>query len=450
MPRTSLPTAPILAGILLAACAPAGPAPAVVLVTCDTLRADHLGCYGFGRPTSPALDALAGEARLYEAAWSTTSLTGPALSALLTGRPPETLGLQDNRNVLAAEAETLAERCTAAGIDTAAIVSNWVLRRRPELPDAGVQQGFAHFDDTMESVEISRDLHERLAPATTDAALAWLAARDRDEPFFLWIHYQDPHGPYTPPDDCLAPFERPPTDEPELRLGRDQRGNGDLPAYQALGDERRPDAYRQRYEGEIRFFDRELGRLLDGLRSAGWLERVTLAFTADHGESLGERGYWFSHGQHLHREVVRVPLLLRAPGPPAPARIDAPVSHLDLFPTLLRALDLDPGPSIGRDLLAADVPADRVLPQFLRGGWAATTGRHRLIVRGGAARLFDLQADPEEANDVAALEQALVETLTRRHHELARGLTPIEPAHAELDAAAEAGLNALGYGGEED
>lgn len=440
-----------LIALATAACAPAeraGPA-GVVLVTCDTLRADHLGCYGFERPTTPSLDALAAGSRLYRAAWTTAPLTGPAVSALLTGRPPETLGLSDNRNVLSSEAETLAERCAAAGIDTAAIVSNWVLRRRAELPGAGVPQGFAHFDDTMEAFEAGRDLRERLAPATTDAALAWLRARDPDRPFFLWVHYQDPHGPYTPPADCLAPFERPAGDEPELRLGSDQRGRGDLPEYQALGEERRPDAYRQRYEGEIRFFDRELGRLVDGLRGEGLLEHVVLAFTADHGESLGERDYWFSHGQHLHREVVHVPLLLRAPGA-APAVVDAPVSHLDLFPTLLHALGVDPGPTIGRDLLAGDPPVDRVLPSFLRGGWSATSADHRLIVEGGAARLYDIATDPGETHDLGTGDAALVRTLTERHHALARGLVPIEAAQAEIDAATEAGLRALGYAGAED
>jgi arylsulfatase len=127
-----------------------------VLITCDTLRADHLGFLGCPRGTSPNLDALARDALVFEAAWSTAPLTGPALSALLTGRPPEELGLEDNRNVLAAEALTLAERLADAGFATAAIGSNWVLRARPELPDAGVRQGFAHFDDRMESREASR------------------------------------------------------------------------------------------------------------------------------------------------------------------------------------------------------------------------------------------------------------------------------------------------------
>src|SRR5204863_7160713 len=139
------------------------------------------------------------------------------------------------------------------------------------------------------------------APATTDAALAWLDQRTSDAPFFLWVHFQDPHGPYTPPADCMAALARPVTAEPDLKVGKDERGRGVLPLYQVVDDERRPEIYRQRYDAEIAFFDRELGRLLDGLRSRGVLAHALLVFSADHGESLGEHGYYFSHGQNLQR-----------------------------------------------------------------------------------------------------------------------------------------------------
>src|SRR5262245_44409621 len=122
----------------------------VILITCDTLRADRLGFLGCPRATSPNLDALAAEPLAFASAWAAAPRAGPALPALLTARRPEALGLSDNRNVLAAEAETLAETLAAHGAATAAIVSNWVLRRRAELPGAGVQQGFAHFDDAMD------------------------------------------------------------------------------------------------------------------------------------------------------------------------------------------------------------------------------------------------------------------------------------------------------------
>jgi arylsulfatase len=454
-PSRLAPALGFLLGLLQAGCGSGGgEGIGAILITCDTLRADRLGFYGFPGATSPNLDALASESIVYDSAWSTAPLTGPALSALLTGRLPVELGLADNRNVLSGAATTLAERLSASGIATAAVVSNWTLRRRPELADAGVQQGFAHFDDRMETPEASRpDLKERTASDTTDAALSWLdeglETGAHGGRFFLWVHYQDPHGPYTPPPDCLAPFD--PLGEEALAPGADHRGLGQLPAYQVVDEERRPAAYRARYEAEIRYFDRELGRLVDGLRARGLLGRVHVFFTADHGESLGEHGYYFSHGQHLHQELVRVPLLVRPPGGAAsPGRVRAPASHLDLFPTVLGAFGLDPGAVRGLDLLGPALPAERVVPQYLRGAWSATGPRHRLLVERDAARLFDLASDPREEHDLAAAEPALVRSLAEAHRSFVRRIEPaqLEPARAVLDEAAERELDALGYGGD--
>ena len=451
IPRRRSPWLALAAALAACDAGGAAPAQAVVLITCDTLRADRLGCYGHAAATSPNLDALARESLLFETAWSTAPITGPALSALMTGHPPEELGLESNQTQLASEATTLAERLGEAGVETAAVVSNWALRRRPELPGAGVQQGFAHFDDHMDVPEPSRpNLYERLAPQTTDAALAWLDARGGDGPYFLWVHYQDPHGPSTPPADCLVPSAS--TSEPELTPGPDQSGRGALPKYQVVDAERRPAVYRARYEAEIRFFDRELGRLLDGLRTRGVLERALLVFTADHGEALGEHGFYFSHGQNLHRELVQVPLLVRPPGgAPAAARVRGPASHLDLYPTLLAALGLDPGATRGVDLLTDALPPERVLPQYLRKGWGATGASHRLVVEHGRRQLFDLVADPGEKNDLAETHPDLVKALAEGHREFARKgrLAPLSPERPTLSPEDKSGLDALGYGGDD-
>jgi arylsulfatase len=440
----------------LAACgAGAESAPqAVVLITCDTLRADHLGCYGHARNTSPSLDALARESVVYESAWSTVPVTGPALSALMTGRMPEELGLQSNRTLLAGTATTLAERARAAGFETAAVVSNWVLRRRDEVPEAGLAQGFEHYDDHMEVPERSRpDLRERFAPETTDAALAWLDARRGEHPFFLWVHYQDPHGPYTPPDELLAEFAPEPRGEAALEPGHDETGRGALPAYQVIDAERRPEVYRARYEAEIRLFDRELGRLLDGLRARGVLERALLVFTADHGESLGEHGYYFSHGQHLHRELLHVPLLVRPPGSArAGERVRTPVSHLDLHPTLLAGLGLEPGPTRGLDLLGAALPPERIVPHNLRGAWSVTDARHRLLVSKEGRQLFDVLADPREEHDLFAREPARARTLAETYQAMVHSvpLLRLSAVRPDLGARERAELEALGYVGEDD
>jgi len=437
------------------------PVEGVILISCDTLRADHLGLYGHPRPTSPVLDALAAECRVYESAWSTVPITGPALSALFTGRLPEELGMVDNRNLLAAEADTLAEVLAAHGVWTCAVVSNPTLHRREGFPGAGLCQGFLHYDDEVHTPESARSqVPERRAAETTDAALAWLDQRPRERPYFLWVHYQDPHGPYTPPEDCLALLEPTPAPAPgdpaELRLaaGRDERGLGSLPRYQLVDDERRPEVYRQRYEAEIRFFDRELGRLLERLRADGLLERALLVFTADHGESLGEHDYWFCHAQNLHAEELRVPLLLRLPGPADPARhaerVLTPVSHLDLWPTFLAAFGLDPGATRGVNLLAAAPDGERVLPHFLRGAWGLTAGSQRLIVEPGGTRLFDHRTDPAEEHDLAPERPERVRELIAARQAFVERLRPLRlaPAGTQLDAAAERALQALGYGGD--
>ena len=226
---------------------------------------------------------------------------------------------------------------------------------------------------------------------------------------------------------------------------------GALPPYQVVDDERRPEVYRQRYEAEIRAFDRELGRLLDDLRARGLLARTTLAFTADHGESLGENGWWFTHGQTLQRELLQVPLLLRPPGGASPPRREwAPASHLDLLPTALAALGLPAGELRGVDLLAAPPPSERVLPQFLRGSWSATGATHRLVMTNGTPALFEL-GDKHEERDLAAERPELVQALARAHREFlaSHRLPPLEPERAPTSAEEERALEDLGYGGED-
>ena len=459
---------PFLLAALVVACADgdgtvsAPRAKRVILISCDTLRADRLGVYGYALPTSPALDAFAREALVFDAAWSTAPLTGPAMAAVFTGRMPEELGLASNRQMIAPQVTTLAETLSAAGIETAAIVSNWVLREQTKPPGAGISQGFAHYDDEMETLEVNRGLQERIAQDTTDAALAWLAGRPSDSSFFLWVHFQDPHGPYTPPAEFVQRFQRPLGDEPPLEPApeKDQRGHNTLPGYQQLGDERRPETYRIRYDAEIAYFDQELGRLLEGLRASGLDQDALIVFTADHGESLGEHEYWFSHGQHLHRELLQVPLLVRYPsGGPRPTfreqdglrRVSEPVSHLDLAPTVLEAFGLDTGAQRGTSLFRERLDPARVLPQSLREAWSATSASHRLIVSGEELELYDLERDPGELVDLAQREPERVRELAERRRAFL-GATGDAPRAEELPLDEETlrGLKALGYEGEDE
>ena len=451
----------------------------MILVCCDTLRADRLGVYGYEHETSPALDRFAQEGVVFDRAFSTAPATSPAMSTVFTGRYPDELGVRGNRVQMPAGVETVAERLRAAGIETAAVVSNWVLSRENAAEGAGVSQGFAHFDDRMTSnwreqrgeTEDSGDPHDshddrttlpdRGAADTTDAAIEWLEKR-RDDRFFLWVHYQDPHGPYTPPAEDVAALERPLTDEPPLPLGRRQAGHGKLPLYQALGDERRPEFYRIRYDAEVRYFDRELGRLLEELEARGLLEGALVIVTADHGESLGEHDHWFAHGQHIHTEVVRIPLIVRYPsGVPHPEgssdgswqRVSTLVSQADLAPTILQAFGLTPPTSRGASLLASELPRDRAAAQMGAGWYGVTDGNYRLLWNAERElRLFDLTRDPGETRNLAADQPERVRDLMERF-ESARGRVPaleLEGVRTGESDARERALDALGYGGGED
>ena len=202
--------------VLLAACGGGAPpeepgslAARVVLVTCDTLRADHLGAYGCERELTPHLDALADESRVYTEAYACAPLTGPSLASLLTGRLPHEVGVAaGNRSLMPAQVPTLAAALAEKGGPTAAVVSNYVLRRQPGAEgEVGVEQGFAHFDDRMSEREPNRPIYERRAGDTTDAAKAWIdgALARGERRFFLWVHYHDPPRPNNPP----APPPRP-------------------------------------------------------------------------------------------------------------------------------------------------------------------------------------------------------------------------------------------------
>ena len=408
----------------------------MILVTCDTLRADRLGVYGYEHDVSPRLDAFARDAVVYDAAYSTAPLTLPSVCSLLTGRLPSEIGVEHNRQILLPAAHTLAEELSAAGIPTAAVVSNWVLATPPQVPkEYGVQQGFDHFDDVMSSREKTRGMPERIAPATTKAAIESMK-RQRDageDRFFLWVHYQDPHGPYTAPPRHAQAVDRPKTDEGPLELGDSTSGAGVLPAYQKLGGRRHPEYYRIQYDAEIRYFDEWVGRLFDWLETNGWLEDSLVIVSADHGESLGEHDFWFCHGESLYDELVRVPLIVRYPagmGPMIPPngefpRTDALTSQIDLFPTVLDAFGLESPPGAGTSLLS-DISRDGTLAIQMVGLddgarplRSVSDGRHRLIFApDGDAMLFDLDADPTEEHDLAATNPALVRELSERYARL--------------------------------
>ncbi|MCK4413145.1 MAG: sulfatase [Candidatus Eisenbacteria sp.] len=286
----------------------------VLLVTIDALRADHLGCYGYERATSPRIDSLAAAGIRFENAMCQRPSTSPSFASLFTGLYPAQHGVYRSRGVLQSRFMTLTEHFAAAGYRTGAVIANGNLH-----PEFGFHQGY---EDYLYG-------HAR-AHDGTDMTLAWLAEHGGGEqPWFFWVHYLDPHTPYTP----WAPYDE--------MFGRDAE---------------KPSRRQQKidlYDGEIRFTDDHFGRLLDGLIAAGLHEQTLIVVTADHGESLGEHNFYYNHGLHAYEPSGRVPLIFTAPGVIPDGHVTPAVAGLvDLLPTLLDVAGIPvPDEIQGRSLL---------------------------------------------------------------------------------------------------
>ena len=447
------------ASLLLAlGCGAGRDAPSLVLlISVDTLRADELGAYGSRRGLTPQLDSLARESLVFRRAYAPAAFTLPSVAGLLTGHLPESLGIETNESGLPDGVATLATRLAAEGWQTGAVVGNFVLRRA-----SGVARGFGHFDDTFPSHEGVRRWPERAAGDTTDAALAMLegcrvSASSR---CFLWVHYQDPHGPYEPPAafrEAQLPAEQRAADgATRLAPGTDHLGRGAIPSYQYLEGRRDVAWYRAGYRGEIAYTDEQVGRLLEGVRATGAWDDAVVVFTADHGEALGDHGVWFAHGAGLTDDQVHVPLLFRAPGLAAGRREDV-ASLLDVYPSLLGWLGVAPleedAARPGRDLLAADAAQGSSVPYMVT--LRALPEPHYALIEEGFkfiavqresgvdSRLFELG---REDADLSAAAPQVAARMRARLGALRAELRPIvAPSAPELSTEDRERLRALGY-----
>jgi arylsulfatase len=291
------------------------------------------------------------------------------VASLLTSRYRSYHGVtQEANSRLASNAATVATALHSSGYATAAFVSSPVLDLFRWF-----QQGFDVYDSRL-TVDPVRG-RERHAEATTDAVLAWARVSARP-PWFLWVHFQDPHGPYDPPETDPA---RDAPGDAALEILATQSGRGGIPAYQALPGLFTAAAYERNYIAEIRYLDAHVKRLVDGLDALGNAPGVWL--TADHGEAFGEDGFFFAHGHSVALDQIRVPLLWRPPRPGTGTVVERPVSLIDVAPTLLRLAGGDvPASFQGRSLpiagLASEAPAIR-RPIFSenRHGAAVVVGR---------------------------------------------------------------------------
>jgi len=413
----------VLTGIacLLAAChRPARPN--VLVITIDTLRADHLGCYGFTLAHTPAIDKLSREGVRCANAISAAPITMPAHSSIFTGLYPPAHGVRDNgAYALGEDAVTLAERLHDAGYTTHAFVSALVLNRRYNL-----DQGFETYDDDLWAEDDPKlfMIRERQAPKTADRFLNWLDGwnRSRPKPFFTWIHFFDPHQPYrpSPADAAAAPSP---------------------------------------YDAEIAGVDRQIGRIVETLKRDGVLDDTLLIVTADHGESLGEHGEK-THSIFVYDATVHVPLILRYPRQFQPRVYDGPVRSVDITPTVLSILGLPAqkvadGQSLAAMLSGKEPP--KQLAQYSESllsevgfGMAplfAVRDDGYKFIRAPRPELYDLKHDPRELHNIIAelprvaakLDRELTQLIDdSRRHEVKAAANPIS-------RETEESLQALGY-----
>ncbi len=401
------------------------PSPNILLVTLDTTRADRLGCYGYAVADTPTLDALAEHGLRFERAYVPAPMTAPSHTSLFTGLWPPEHGVYTNgRIALEHGIPTLAEHLRQSGYDTAAFVAAFVLTRK-----FGLDRGFAVYDDDLSQAESGGDvLHKyRDGKFVIDSAIAWLtkrAAANSRAPFFAWVHLYDPHDPY-------------------------------LDHAEDFGD-----TFRDRpYDAEIAYVDRQIGRLIQTLDKLGQRENTVLVVVGDHGESLGEHGEE-THGYTLHDATLRVPLIIADPRSKSAGRVvAAPVSLVNLFPTLLDLAGLSQPklPSLASlepALRGESIPSQTCYSQteepYLQAFWSPlqswTTDRWR-YVRTTKPELYDLGADPEELANLAADHPDLLSELDGELTAFENTLQRRAGARINLSAREQRALESLGYTG---
>ncbi|MFH1844563.1 MAG: sulfatase-like hydrolase/transferase [bacterium] len=387
----------------------------LIVITVDTCRADHLSCYGFPRNTTPRLDELARESLLFTRAYSPVPLTLPAHCSLFTGTLPQYHGVRDNLDYrLGADNITLAELLRDAGYETAAIVGSFILDSQFAL-----DRGFSQYDDDFSSSDDGNVFNEQKGAETSRLATEWLAQRE-GSPFFLFLHYYDPHTLYDPPEPFASRFA------------------DDL------------------YAGEIAYTDHCLGEVLDTLRDLDLYDTSLIIVTGDHGEMLQEHGE-LEHGFFVYESAVRVPLLLKLPHEKQSRQVADPVGLIDIVPTVCHLLDLSPPEALpGKNLLATDSSADSerfvycesLIPTKYGGAsLQAVVGPQWKYIHTARPELYDLTRDPGETtnrwSDHPELAGRLHEQLP-----LILGETKRETAassQVELDEQARRRLASLGY-----
>lgn len=442
----------------------------VLLITIDALRADHLGCYGYGRPTTPRLDALAGEGLLFTDAFAQANCTELSFGSIYTSLYPSGHGVQRRAGAasrLPEATETIAEQMRDAGLRTIGLMPNPYLKR-----EWGLAQGFDELEEfhygyrVLLAVKVLREVglvrlpdviaHLDVPRASTVVDEALRRLEDLDgRPFFLHLHLMDVHHPYIPPAPYTEMFRTPGASAIDaVQLWRRSWSLFDmLPANPELLSPSELARIIDLYDGSIRYVDDQIGRLLDGLEASGLSGRTLVVVTADHGDEFLEHGDIFHKSPYLYDELIHIPLILRMPGGPRGERREALVRHIDLLPTLVDLFRLPrlaqaQGESL-RPLLTGE--GEWVDPPVFSQTYDAISVRTRTLkliydLRRDLSFCFDLESDPGERTNLAgegspcaALEALLTEFIKRM------AMPPGGQEPIEIDARTRDIMRSIGY-----
>ena len=422
--------------------------PNILVYLIDTLRADRLGVYGYDEPTSPNLDALAGDGIVFSHALAQSSWTRPSVASLFTGLHPRSHTVNGRSDALPPTATTLASVLGAAGYQTAAFVTN-----------GNVSENFGFdlgFDDFVYLGERdTREMHVQ-SDVVNDRVFTWIENRDGERPFFLYVHTSDPHDPYaprTPFRDRFVPAPRYP-DRITIRTMHERPPEAD----QTSSIARELSAL---YDAEVAFNDHHVGRLLDHLRARDLYNSTIVLVVSDHGEEFYEHEFW-GHGDTLYGEQLRVPFVLKLPHQASAGQVvDGLAQHLDVMPTILDLVGVPPVAGVqGRSLkpVIGGTPSPPFLPaaayvnkdgheieSYEIAGYKIIRSRHQ-DAEHWTSEIYDLRGDPGELDDLAGPPSVLSLYLTGELEDAARRLPPVLTAdEAIVDAEIADRLRRLGY-----
>jgi arylsulfatase A-like enzyme len=442
--------------------------PNVILIMIDATQARHLGCYGYKRATSPDIDRIASKSFVFSDAIAAATWTNPSAVSLLSSTDVSFHGVVQVDVGIPPNLPLLPECLKNNGFLTAAFINQPGLAK----PEQGFNRGFTLYNASYGAMGTVKEQHTGDSRLTSDA-LQWLK-ENRNKRFFVWLWYISPHGPYSPPppydtlfqsDGIYATGKQVPVSSEDYGFGRIPRIHGD-----ASSNSMDVDGYIARYDGEIRFVNDQIRRILDYVGESGLLKKSILIITADHGESLGENEWYFNHGMAFE-SIIKVPLIISLPGNSPAKRIDALVSLLDLAPTMCDILKIQqPSTFEGKSLLPLMKGNVKKIRDYAFGERTMLyqnylrTPQYKLTIgppsqrlrdwlghEGAVTELFDIQSDPGERHnlvnekpEIAATLRGLLRNHAQAEISKSRSLR-IRTKEAAIDENTKMTLRALGY-----